>query len=133
MPLEQRRRGVAVAQQRAAEQRLQSKPAPSPPAPVVTAIAPKPAPAKSTQKASPAVPTVSGPWRVQLGAFSQRASADALFKRVSAIAALSGKQAFLVPAGKVTRLQVGPFPTRAAAASACASLKGQPCFPVAAD
>jgi uncharacterized protein len=35
-----------------------------------------------------------------------------------------------VPAGAVTRLQVGGYPTRASAAAACAALKGQACFPV---
>ena len=139
MPLEQRRRGVAVAQQKAAESRLQSRPnapadTPKPARPAVAAApekkaAPQP---KATPMPTPAS-SASGPWRIQLGAFSQRGSADALFKRVSAIAALSGKRAFMEPAGKVTRLQVGPFPTRAAAASACAALKGQPCFPVAAN
>ncbi|MGH6783769.1 MAG: SPOR domain-containing protein [Sphingomicrobium sp.] len=37
-----------------------------------------------------------------------------------------------MPAGAVTRLQVGPFASRAEASAACARLKGQACFPVAA-
>ena len=139
MPIEQRRRGVAVAQQKAAESRMQSRPdgaaeTPKPARPAVTAAAENKAVSQAKARPVPAPASVaSGPWRIQLGAFSHRGSADALFKRVSAIAALSGKRAFLEPAGKVTRLQVGPFPTRAAAASACAALKGQPCFPVAAN
>jgi hypothetical protein len=78
--------------------------------------------------------TATGGWRVQLGAFSKRSSAEALFKRVSAAGPLAGRQPYFIPAGAVTRLQVGPFPSRAAAAAACASLtaKGQGCFPVAA-
>ena len=124
LPVEQRQRGVALAQQKAMETRLAASPPVSAPPPAKAA----PQPARS----APAASTASGPWRIQLGAFAQKGSADALFKRVSAIAELSGKRAFLVPAGKVTRLQVGPFPSRAAAASACAALKGQPCFPVAA-
>ncbi len=141
MPLEQRRRGVAVARQKATEAQLQARAAPAPsanspksaPPAKAAAAAATPDPQRTAVTASAAVSTASGPWRIQLGAFGQRASADALFKRVSAIAALSGRRAFLVPAGKVTRLQVGPFPTRAAATSACAALKGQPCFPVAAN
>ena len=72
----------------------------------------------------------SGPWRIQLGAFSQRSSAEALFRKLSASAAIAGRGAFYQPAGAVTRLQVGPFATRAAAQAACTALKGQPCFPV---
>ena len=141
MPIDQRRRGVAVARQKAAEARLQARSTVAPPKPekaeppgkVAAADVPKPSPPARSAAPKAPVASGSGPWRIQLGAFGQRASADALFKRVSAIAALSGKRAFLVPAGKMTRLQVGPFPTRAAATSACAALKGQPCFPVAAN
>jgi cell division septation protein DedD len=75
-------------------------------------------------------PVVPGPWRIQLGAFSQPGSAEALFKKLSG--SLSGHQPFYVASGKVTRLQVGPYPSRAAAAAACAALHGQPCFPVPA-
>jgi len=68
---------------------------------------------------------------VQLGAFSQRGSAEALFRKVSGT--LPGKQPFYVSVGPVTRLQVGPFESRSAAASACKALsgRGQACFPVA--
>jgi TPR repeat protein len=84
--------------------------------------------------APPAKPTVAarGAWRVQLGAFSTRAAAERLFKTVSGKAALAGLQPFYVPVGKITRLQAGPFESRAAAASACAKLSPQPCFPVEA-
>ena len=70
----------------------------------------------------------TGAWRIQLGAFSQRASAEALFRKLSG--ALAGRQAFYIPAGAITRLQAGPYPTRAAAQAACSALKGQACFPV---
>lgn len=117
LPLAQRRQGVAVA---LAESR--KRPAAKPKA---TAAAPKTA-------ASPA--PMTGAWRVQLGAFAKRASAEALFKRLSASGPLAGRKAFFIPAGAVTRLQVGPYPSRTAAAAACAALagKGQACFPVAA-
>ena len=67
-------------------------------------------------------------WRIQLGAFSQRGFAEALFKKLSA--SLAGHQPFFVQAGPVTRLQVGPYASRTAAAAACGGLQGQPCFPV---
>ena len=72
---------------------------------------------------------------VQLGAFSKRSSAEALFAKLSGNGALPGRRSYLIPAGAVTRLQAGPFESRAAAAAACAALsaKGQPCFPVAAN
>ena len=96
----------------------------------------KPAPKAVAAKPAPQSPRhgAAGPWRIQLGAFSKaarprRCSADC---RLSA--PVAGRRAFLVPAGAVTRLQVGPFATRAEAASACAALsaRGQACFPVAA-
>jgi TPR repeat protein len=77
-----------------------------------------------------AVPT-RGDWRIQLGAFAQRSSAQALYERLAAKPAISGRSAIYVPAGNVTRLQVGPFATRAAAAAACSAL-GTACFPVPA-
>ena len=128
LPLDIRQKGVAIAQAKAA-------PAKAAPKAKATSKA-KPAP-KSTAKAAaeslPATP-VKGNWRVQLGAFSKRSSAEALFARLSGSAALAGRRSFLIPVGAVTRLQAGPFESRAAAASACASLsaKGQACFPVAA-
>ena len=87
--------------------------------------APKPAPKPAAPTASPA----SGKWRIQLGAFSQRSSAEALFRKLSG--KLGGRQAYYVAAGAVTRLQVGPFESKAAAAAACSAV-GQACFPVAA-
>jgi hypothetical protein len=82
-------------------------------------LAPKPAPAAA----------VSGGWRIQLGAFSQRGGAEALYERLSGKAALAGRSPFYIAAGNVTRLQVGPFPSRAAAAAACGAV-GTACFAV---
>lgn len=74
-----------------------------------------------------------GGWRVQLGAFSQRGAADALFRKFAA-GPLAGRQPFLIPVGEVTRLQAGPFASREEAARTCAALtaRGQACFAVAA-
>jgi cell division septation protein DedD len=97
---------------------------------------PKPAPKKPTvtdsarPKPAPASP-VSGDWRIQLGAFSQRGGAEALYQRIAGKAALAGRRPFYVAAGNVIRLQIGPFISRAAAQAACGSL-GTACFPVSA-
>lgn len=124
IPVEVRRRGVELALQKAADAPAPAKTAPKAAAPAAQSAATSPAP--------PPKAVVSGKWRVQLGAFSKRSSAEDLYRRLSGYSALSGRSAFYVPAGPVTRLQVGPFPSRAAATSACASLKGQACFPVEA-
>jgi hypothetical protein len=127
MPLEDRKKGLAIAVQKA---KTQTKAAPK--ATKVAQAAKPPAP-KPPQKAQPAVAT-TGAWRIQLGAFMQRSSAEALFRRLSERAPVAGRQMVLISAGAVTRLQVGPFESKAAASSACASLsaRGQACFPVAA-
>jgi hypothetical protein len=127
MPVEQRKKGVALAMQKAKTQQ-QTQPKPTATARPKAEKAPSPPPA---QKAATAT---SGAWRIQLGAFSQRSSAEALFRRLSGSAPVAGRQQFLIAAGSVTRLQVGPFPSKSAAAAACGSLsaRGQACFPVAA-
>jgi TPR repeat protein len=131
MTLEQRQKGVALAQAMVAgpkktaplpETKVASKPAPPKSVATKTAPAPtKPAPAKP-------VVAASGKWRIQLGAFGQRKSAEALFGKLSG--KLGGRQAYNVPAGALVRLQDGPNESRGAASAACASLAPQPCFPV---
>jgi TPR repeat protein len=127
LPLEDRKKGVALAMAKA-------KTAPPP----VSKTAKAPVKAKPAQAAAKPATRVtaskvvaSGMWRIQLGAFSQRGSAEALFKKLAGSGAVAGRQAFYVPAGAVTRLQVGPFESRAAAQAACNALK-QACFPVRA-
>jgi TPR repeat protein len=94
--------------------------APKQPTPKPLAIAPEPAPTPAR-----------GNWRIQLGAYAQRSSAEALYQRLAGRAAIAGRKAVFVPAGTVTRLQVGPFESKAAAAAACGAL-GTACFPVPA-
>ena len=115
IPLSERQKGVAVA--------VAAAKAPAAPAPKAKVAPDKPA----------ALASMSGGWRVQLGAFSQRSAANALFRKLAVNAPLTGKQSYLVAAGAVTRLQAGPFESRAAATTACATLsaRGQPCFAVA--
>lgn len=99
------------------------------------AVAARPAAARPmAAKPAPAPARMPGGWKVQLGAFAQPSNANALFASLKKrVGALSGAQAILVRAGPVTRLQAGPFASRAAAANACAGVKeaGQACFPVA--
>ncbi len=125
MTREQRARGTAMALAM-----VKARQGPMPVAKSVTrqkAAQPLPVP---TTFARPAPAAAPGDWRIQLGAFGQRSSAEALFAKLRG--KFGARQAFFVPAGKVFRLQVGPYGSRAAAASACASLGGQACFPVAA-
>jgi TPR repeat protein len=139
LPVEQRKKGVAIALEKARADRAEQKDSESAPASRQAARkeaeAQKPQAPKQAPKALSASPAArSGAWRIQLGAFSQRSSAESLFKRLSGSGPLAGRQQFLVSAGPVVRLQVGPFESRGAAAAACGTLsaKGQPCFPVAA-
>lgn len=88
----------------------------------------KPAPKASVAETPPAA---KGDWRIQLGAFSQKGSAEALYGKLSGKSALAGRHAYYIPVGAITRLQVGPFESKAAAAGACKAL-GQACFPVSA-
>lgn len=126
MTLDQRVKGLAMAKAMVSA-RQSSAPASKE---VAEQIAPPAsAPAKVATPA-PSAASSSGNWRIQLGAFGQRASAEALLERLRG--KLGARQAFYIPVGKVTRLQVGPYESRAAAATACASLGGQACFPVAA-
>lgn len=70
----------------------------------------------------------AGSWRIQLGAFRQPGAGQALFARLAP--RLPGKLPAYVPAGSLLRLQVGPYPTLAAATAACRSLGRQACVPV---
>lgn len=135
LPLEERRKGLAIAMRKAKASGEKA------PAKLATAKPPAKAAAKAPPPGSPTVakaatpsPAASGAWRIQLGAFAQRGSAEALFRRLAGAAPVAGRRMILVPAGAVTRLQVGPFESRAAAAAACAALarRGQACFVVPA-
>ena len=116
-----------------------AKPKPNPkPAAEEAAEAPAKPPAKKAaekaapaERPAPAAKAASGNWRIQLGAFSQRASAQALYNKLSGKAALAGRHASYIPVGNITRLQVGPFDSKGAAQAACKAV-GVACFPVPA-
>src|SRR4051812_15832964 len=131
LPVEERKKGVALAMAKA-----KAAPPPAPkaakpaakPAKIAEAKAAKAAPASAPAKS--AAVAASGNWRIQLGAFSQKGAAETLYKRVAGNGALAGRQPYYVAAGAITRLQVGSFASRGAAQAACNALK-QACFPVA--
>jgi len=130
IPVEDRQKGVALAM--AAAKTPDAQKVSPKAAPPKTVFPPKTKAVVAVPKPTAIAPN-SGGWRIQLGAFGQRASAEALFRKLSSGAPLVGKQSYLVPVGAVTRLQAGPFESRAAASAACAKLsaRGQACFPVA--
>ncbi|WP_353955770.1 SPOR domain-containing protein [uncultured Novosphingobium sp.] len=69
------------------------------------------------------VPTASGGWRLQLGAFGVAGNADALWSRVKGRPELAGHAKILASAGKLTKLQAGGFASQADATAACARLR----------
>ena len=104
----------------------ESAPEPAPvPAPV-----PAPEPERAPEPSVAPAPAASGPWRVQLGAFSVSGNAEQLWTRLSGRAELAGRERLMIPAGRVTKLQAGGFASRSAADAACRSLKqsGQDCL-----
>ena len=93
-------------------------------------------PAKPTKPAVKAAAPVSGKWRIQLGAFGSEANAKKLWSSLqSKVGGLSSASHYLVPAGNVSRLQAGPFASRADAEAMCSKVKfaaaGQGCLVVA--
>lgn len=146
-PLADRQKGAAMARAAAAVPVRTASNGAVPPAPkplrddgppvrpVRTATQPKPTrPTPPPRTAAPAVPMRANSWKVQLGAFAQPASANALFASLkNRIPVLAGANPILVRAGSVTRLQAGPFASRAAATAACRAVTaaGQACFAVA--
>ena len=92
----------------------------------VTKPAPKPAPASPVGPA----PAASGAWRIQLGAYNNRASAEAAYRKLAGNAALGGRSPQYIPFNQFVRLRVGPFASKESAAAACAAVR-VPCFTVA--
>lgn len=99
----------------------------APPASVRPAIPPGDVTPRTNAK-----PSVSGGWRVQMGAFRETPRAKALWEEArSRVAGLSGYKLFLVPGGDVTRVQAGPLQSEADAARLCGKLRaaGYTCLP----
>jgi uncharacterized protein len=97
------------------------QPTPRPPVRAVRAPAPAPAPA------------ASGKWRIQLGAFGNESNATKLWNSLEArVGGLQSLTPYLVSAGKITRLQAGPFASKGSAEAMCAKVKsaGQGCLAI---
>jgi cell division septation protein DedD len=108
--------------------------------PVSGTPAPKPAPVKPTltkpapvKQPAPVKVASEGAWRIQLGAFGQEANATKLWTSLEGrVADLAAIQPYLKASGNVTRLQAGPFASKAAAEAMCTKVKatGQACLAV---
>lgn len=74
-----------------------------------------------------AQPGDDGAWRLQLVALGSRADVESFWQRLKARAPdlVAGLEPAILPArhGRLHRLQIGPFPSRAAAERRCAALK----------
>ena len=66
---------------------------------------------------------MDGPWKVQLGAFGVAGNADRLWAKLSGRAELAGARKVTQPAGRLTKLLAGGYPTEAAAQASCTALK----------
>jgi tetratricopeptide (TPR) repeat protein len=136
IPLEQRRQGIALAQNMGGGAAAAPVRAAPRSAPVRTAAAPpRPAPAPLRAATAPVqAAAAAGGWRVQLGAYGNAANAQRAWAGLKAkVGALGSLQPQYVAAGAVTRLRAGPLASRAAADRVCAAAKaaGAACFPVA--
>lgn len=103
----------------------------SAPLAITSTAKPKPKPSAPPPRPKPVAaapaPVRDGGWRVQLGAFGDPANARKLWGQVGG--RFTGRQPYYVKSGKLTRLLVGPFGSKAEATKACGSVS--PCVPVA--
>lgn len=139
IPIEERQAGTVLAgelEQRADRARttevsafpIDSSPMTQKLAPV--ALPPSSATTPVSAPSSPAIPSDGG-WRIQLGAFSNTANAQSLWRKVAkTVAELADMEPILKTDGALTRLQAGPFATKAQADAVCSKLKaaGQECL-----
>jgi uncharacterized protein len=97
---------------------------------------PAPAPAPIKVATAPAPVVTNGNWRIQLGAFGNNANAEKLWNSLEAkVGDLASLTPYLSEAvtdkgSTITRLQAGPFATRASAEAMCGKVKatGQACL-----
>ena len=91
----------------------------------------KPKPVETAAAEPPPKPKPTG-WRVQLGAFSERQKAEAAWTDVKSKqkALVANTKPIYEASGNVTKLQIGPYPTKTAAKDACAKIafSGRACF-----
>lgn len=104
---------------------VRTQPTARPPVARPPVTRPTPQPVVETPAPAPAIARDGG-WRLQLGAFAEPGNARKLWSQVSG--SFPGRQPFYVPAGRLTKLLVGPFGSRGEAAAACRGVS--PCVPV---
>lgn len=93
-----------------------AQPAPATPEPA------KPVPAKPEPVKSGSLP--AGDWRIQLGAFSDKAKADRLWSDLlTRVKGLDAYQSYLETDKAITRLQAGPLTSQAAALKLCETVR----------
>ncbi|MGN6500061.1 MAG: SPOR domain-containing protein, partial [Tsuneonella sp.] len=103
--------------------------APATPHPRIAAATPSKTqvpPLASTREQTPPPPAASassGPWKLQLGAFSVPGNADKLWARIGGKGVLADKTRLVQPAGRLTRLLAGGWASEGAAQAACGALK----------
>ncbi|WP_245942224.1 SPOR domain-containing protein [Sphingomonas gilva] len=123
IPAPERQKGIELAR---TMERTPSRAQIAAVAPEEAAIpAPKPAaPVATKPKPAPRPPVAGGPWRVQLGAFSETGRARSAWSDLSGkVAALDGLEPDYVKAGPITRLQARGLSSSAAASAVCAKVK----------
>lgn len=106
----------------------------SPSAPNLTSATPPPSviPVTSTSSDSPEK-SGQGAWRIQLGAFGNAANAEKLWRKLTSnVAELAELKPIMNTGRSVTRLQTGPFASKADADAVCGKIKatGQQCLAV---
>jgi TPR repeat protein len=135
LPLEDRKKGVAIAQAKAKAApppgSKAAKPAKKPVEVAQTASeTPKPSPKPAAAKAPPDSGPASGGWRIQVGAFNDRPAAEAAYRKLAGNAALAGRSPQYMPYNQYIRLRIGPFASKSGAAAACRAVPVA-CYPVA--
>lgn len=130
---------TVAASQAGADYTLPQQAAPTPvPATTRTTVAQAPVQAPAPALVAATTPPASastgaamtGPWKLQLGAFGQAGNADRLVERLSGRPALAGARLVKEPAGRLTKVMAAGYASRAAAQQACNALKsgGQDCL-----
>jgi uncharacterized protein len=101
--------------------------------PPVRPAQPAPRPRPPVRAVQAPAPVASGKWRIQLGAFGNESNATKLWNSLEArVGGLQSLTPYLVSAGKITRLQAGPFASKGSAEAMCAKVKsaGQSCLAI---
>lgn len=133
MPVSDRQKGVALAKSKAkAAPPPSSKPKrpPAKPVQVAAEAAPKPSATPAATKTVAESGPATGGWRIQVGAFNNRASAEAAYRKLAGNPALAGRSPQYIPFNQFVRLRIGPFASKDGAAAACRALSVA-CYPVA--